>query len=1180
MRRALFVVLLAALLAPGFAAAGGVTVELPPVAATAQDVPLELASSHFNAIALSGTHDPADAVTFSGLHGTLTLATTAGLTLTLGTGVDDDDVTVLGDLADINAALDGLVFTPEPGYAGVGNIQVTTTTTETLRVAVNATVDAETARDAVLAGVTTIHSGVQPGRLVAFGPEAYAVSYYASGPGEGPLIGAASWGAGRVIAVPDHQMLNMGAYGADSGTFYVNGIGWLADSTSLDVAVVTYSADVTDWLVSQGFTDVVTTDEAGLADALVTADVFVAGWLGTSEPSDNLDAIADFVTSGGGLFVADYGVGYDWWWGGPMSDAVGNTLLREAGLGFAGGWSWETGVIDASNRASGQVNAGVLLDVLVNGSGGYTPDELTEAATLLTGIYDALPDGDPLEAELDAAFLDAVSAITPTPATPVADDFDQAMLLRETSILEATDLADVVEHRSAEGCFGIVGSADRVTESVFIDTSRTRWHSTGLYAAPGEVVTVTAPSDATDDGFLVRISGHVDDIQGRDSWSRMPRVSRAFALDGETIDVASPFGGALYVDVGAEPAADPFDIAFAGAVEAPHFVLGDTSDADWLDERDLPAPYAELESEHCTISLPSSMVDAVDGMTAVMEHWDDVVRFQDELANHGDLRAMAERINVDVQISVGLLHAGYPTQGPDWASTAIPDIDVLEQTGSWGWYHELGHEAQRRPDKSWGWDNPYTFDGAVEATVNIFTSYAYDQHGQPSRGGWSWTGDRIEVMRRALAATEAGTFAEVGVGDKLAMFLQLRDGWGWESWTDVFTAYNEATEQPADTQAERDTFLARWTDATAHDLTGFFNTNWGLAANPPDTDEALPPWLPAMGGIEGTFVATPGGEALAWDLQGEALSFDGVAVLDVDDELTDGGDGTWSWTPPDEPATDAFTYSVTSSTGHTYVHEIVVETTYRGVLIERYLGIGGSTLGDLEAAASFPDSPDEVEHALTFAGPTDYADSYGSRLTAYVQVPATGDYTFWISSDDQSELNLDGERIAWVDGWTPPEVWTEYASQESELQSLTEGDVVFLEALHKEGGGLDNVAVAWEGPGIEFQILGDPYVAIDPLGLDEDPGDDDDASDDDDATDDDDDDAADDDDATDDDDDGDDDDDATPGEISGEGCGGCAGSVAGGRGGESLLLLAALLGLRTARLRSTRPAPRSSSPRP
>ena len=177
------------------------------------------------------------------------------------------------------------------------------------------------------------------------------------------------------------------------------------------------------------------------------------------------------------------------------------------------------------------------------------------------------------------------------------------------------------------------------------------------------------------------------------------------------------------------------------------------------------------------MSLPSNLIRRLANPTEVMTLWNDVVRLQDELGTHGARRHMAERINIDVQVSAGYLHAGYPTQGPVVAAPELVDTTHLQRTGSWGWFHELGHEAQRRPDKSWGWNNAYTFDGSVEATVNIFTVYAYDQLGLREQGGWGWTGAANTVMKRAIDGVDQGTYAEVGVGFKLAFFLQLRDHW-------------------------------------------------------------------------------------------------------------------------------------------------------------------------------------------------------------------------------------------------------------------------------------------------------------------------------------------------------------------------------------------------------------------
>jgi hypothetical protein len=65
-----------------------------------------------------------DAVTLSATHGTLTLGSTVGLTFSAGTGTDDTTMTFSGALTDINAALDGMAFTPDPDFNGDAEVSM------------------------------------------------------------------------------------------------------------------------------------------------------------------------------------------------------------------------------------------------------------------------------------------------------------------------------------------------------------------------------------------------------------------------------------------------------------------------------------------------------------------------------------------------------------------------------------------------------------------------------------------------------------------------------------------------------------------------------------------------------------------------------------------------------------------------------------------------------------------------------------------------------------------------------------------------------------------------------------------------------------------------------------------------------------------------------------------------
>jgi hypothetical protein len=104
--------------------------------------------------------------------------------------------------------------------------------------------------------------------------------------------------------------------------------------------------------------------------------------------------------------------------------------------------------------------------------------------------------------------------------------------------------------------------------------------------------------------------------------------------------------------------------------------------------------------------------------------------------------------------------------------------------------------------------------------------------------------------------------------------------------------------------------------------------------------------------------------------------------------------------------------------------------------------------------------------------PVNRADNFGSRIRGYITAPQTGSYTFWVSSDDDSQLKLstndqpaNAAVIASVTGWTNSREWGKYASQKSAAVNLTAGQKYYVEVLQKEGGGGDNVAVGWSKPG-------------------------------------------------------------------------------------------------------------------
>ncbi|MEL6899004.1 MAG: M60 family metallopeptidase, partial [Planctomycetota bacterium] len=389
-----------------------------------------------------------------------------------------------------------------------------------------------------------------------------------------------------------------------------------------------------------------------------------------------------------------------------------------------------------------------------------TDEEIDLFGVIYKGVNDVLPDGDILQSRLDAEFDRRIQLINPTPATPVTDTFEKALLTQEMTALSQLPVDEVTKHRTADAVYGAIpDTATRLQDQrVTVDSNITGMIATGLYAPAGEIVTLTLPAAIVGQGYSIRISGNADNISGRGSWNRVPfGVQRRFTIDSENMQIASAFGGQIYIDWGGQaggtvPGLGDQEITISGAVASPHFVLGETTDQEWMDTiRNHPAPYAELVSERLAIAVPSQWVRDLDNPTALMEFWNETLAFQDWVGGFENTRTGPDRINYDVQISVGLLHAGYPTQGPVSYGDRIVSLDELQANGDWGWFHEMGHELQRHPELGWGTDNPWTFPGDVEVTVNIFANAALERSTNfESTSGWGYSAYPELVMQRAL----------------------------------------------------------------------------------------------------------------------------------------------------------------------------------------------------------------------------------------------------------------------------------------------------------------------------------------------------------------------------------------------------------------------------------------------
>ncbi len=105
-------------------AAAAPTITAPASGSLNENSSLTFSSSNGNAVSVTDSSaGSTDSLTLSVTHGTLTLASTSGLTITAGAN-GSATVTVTGTIANLDAALNGLVYKPATNYSGPDSLSV------------------------------------------------------------------------------------------------------------------------------------------------------------------------------------------------------------------------------------------------------------------------------------------------------------------------------------------------------------------------------------------------------------------------------------------------------------------------------------------------------------------------------------------------------------------------------------------------------------------------------------------------------------------------------------------------------------------------------------------------------------------------------------------------------------------------------------------------------------------------------------------------------------------------------------------------------------------------------------------------------------------------------------------------------------------------------------------------
>ena len=132
----------------------------------------------------------------------------------------------------------------------------------------------------------------------------------------------------------------------------------------------------------------------------------------------------------------------------------------------------------------------------------------------------------------------------------------------------------------------------------------------------------------------------------------------------------------------------------------------------------------KIEGDNFIITTETVGLKRVNNPQGIAAFWDRVLDACEKLSSKPP-RVFPERYTHDVQLTAGWLHNGYPLMAhtnPEHFDGAI-DLEELERYGSWGIFHEIGHNHQQ---------SDWTPDGTGEVTVNLFTCYVLETDGTES----------------------------------------------------------------------------------------------------------------------------------------------------------------------------------------------------------------------------------------------------------------------------------------------------------------------------------------------------------------------------------------------------------------------------------------------------------------
>eukprot|EP00912_Choanoflagellata_sp_UC4_P001949 UC4_evm4s1249 len=582
----------------------------------------------------------------------------------------------------------------------------------------------------------------------------------------------------------------------------------------------------------------------------------------------NISDLHDYVVSGGSLLIADSGSRWELRSGGiALRDHPCNMLISVFGMCIISGEAVSED-LPLPNESQVPKSKGYLVQSIdmcnidvtsvleqVNkiSSGGKIENTDFRFRPIFQILLDAI-------SSLPNPCLVALSSMVkcdkdiPVPSVqhPITGDMHQAraiVLLRKfKDRIGDESLSYVAE--DAQYFPGMIENSsgeENFTHSVQVSLDKDNWQTTGLYAPPGQIISVKIVSETREaiNSLNLQIGCHTDvswnkapssndqndwrKIVGgshalRDAWYRWPELCHTFNISpNPTVSSGwNPRGGPIFIvrDPSAKHSNNSVKLEITGAVRASVFKLGDNIGQDWKIEsskgsKDF-APWTELIGRWITFHVPFSFASEISDVGAVISFWDDVVECYNDLIRPPSHCPPQQRVVFDIQPSEGHGHGGNPiVLHMDHMPHVFADETKLRKNGYWPLFHYLGSNFK---DPCWN------FQGFEFAASNLFALYASHVllKKETDRAHKSLKNYRLKALKFIMTS---GGERPNDPSIALAMFALLQQEFSWSKFRQVFLQYGRVhgLDRPMSDGARVDMFITKFCNVVHQDMTPFFD---------------------------------------------------------------------------------------------------------------------------------------------------------------------------------------------------------------------------------------------------------------------------------------------------------------------------------------------------------------------